>query len=360
MTEHELRQRLEQMTHDVPSLTHQAFTAVALSGKENEVMKKRIAVRTVFVTAVIILLTLTTAIAATICIRVQMNTKEIKNHLRTVMDGAEVRFDPLTDEYVVFKTYRPMWVPEGYELTHVGEVRYGAQVLSYSADGKDAQLTLYTCRSNAGINRKGQGLDIKEVVSEERVMVGSAEAVLYTVPSGGRCLAWVDAEAGFGFFLTVQDTAVDLLRIAESVVPDPELASTERHTELALQLMGNYGITALPAGYSEAERSGWYSEFEKTTADMYIWYLNQETNDVIELEYSNARYWDADAELFAAWVDDFEEKVELVTVNGMNGIVRGNEIIWHDRNARVEFTIKAKHRSVDELLRLAESVSCVE
>ena len=323
-------------------------------------MNRRITIRMAFVTAVIILLTLTTtAIAATICIRVQMNTKEIKNPLRSVMDGAEVRFDPLTDEYVAFKTYRPMWVPEGYELTYVGEVQYGAQVLSYSADGKDAQLTLYTCRSNAGINSKGQGLDIKEVVSEERVMVGSAEAVLYKVPSGGRCLAWVDAEAGFGFFLTIHDTAVDLLQIAESVVPDPQLVPTEHDTELALQLFGDYRLTALPTGYSEVERGGWFDEPE-AMGEVYTWYLNAKTNDVIELEFTNNGFWDADNDEIAAYYEESYEDAVIVTVNGMPGMVRGNKLIWQDRNAKLMFTIKAMNMSASDLVGLAESVSRFE
>lgn len=360
MTENELRQRLEQMTNDVPSTTHQAFAAAALSGKEKEVMTKRITIRMVFVTAVIILLTITTAIAATMYMRIQLNTKEHKN-LRLVYhwDGAEVRFEPLTDEYVVFQSYRPKWVPEGYKLTHVSEMQYGTQLLMYDADEEHAALTLMVFRSNAGMDRKGSGMNISEVVSEEKVSVGSAEATLYTTPDYGRCLAWVDDEAGFGFFMTVGDPSVDLLRIAESVVPDPDLVPTEHDTELALQLFGDYHLTALPVGYSEVERGGWFNESE-ARGEVYTWYLNAETNDIIELEFTNNGFWDADNDVTAAYYEESYEGAVIVRVNGMTGMVHGNKLIWQDRNARLMFTIKAKGMSVSDLVCLAESVSRFE
>lgn len=350
MTEKELRQRLEQMTNDVPSSTLQAFAAAALSGKENGIMKKRFTISTAFVTAVIILLTITTAIATTLHLRIQMNTGEIKDNLRLVRNGAEIRFDPLTDEYVTFKSYRPLWVPEGYELTYVSEVKYGTQLLSYTAAEKNDALTLYVCRSNAGIHRNGMGINITEVLGEEKTNVGSADAVLYTTPNGGCCLAWANQEDGFGFIMT-SDSSVDVLRIAESVAPDPELVSTKHDSELALQLIGDYRITALPTGYTEAERGGSYRESDLKEAQVYIWYLNEETNDVIEFEYNNAGFCEADD--LASYYDN----AVPVTVKGMNGMILEDKIIWHDKNSRLMFAVTAKDMSASDLVCLAESAA---
>ena len=176
-------------------------------------------------------------------------------------------------------------------------------------------------------------------------------------PNNGRCLAWVDVEAGFGFFMTVVDPSVDLLRIAESVAPDTDLVPTEHDTKLALQSFGDYHLTALPTGYSEVERGSWFTE---SRGEVYTWYLNTKTNDVIELVFTNNGFWDADNDVIAAYYEESYEDAVIGTVNGMTGMVRGSKIIWQDRNARLMFTIKAKGMSVSELVSLAESVSSID
>ena len=48
MTENELQNRLMQLTNVIPEATHQVYTAAALSGKREVVMKKKISAVLVF------------------------------------------------------------------------------------------------------------------------------------------------------------------------------------------------------------------------------------------------------------------------------------------------------------------------
>lgn len=65
MTEQELRNRLEQMTHSIPEETHRAFVTAAVPGKEEIIMKKKISFGMVFA-IVLIVLTLTACAAGII------------------------------------------------------------------------------------------------------------------------------------------------------------------------------------------------------------------------------------------------------------------------------------------------------
>ena len=65
MTEQELRNHLEQMTHSIPDETHRAFVTAAVPGKEEIIMKKKISFGMVFA-IVLIVLTLTACAAGII------------------------------------------------------------------------------------------------------------------------------------------------------------------------------------------------------------------------------------------------------------------------------------------------------
>ena len=321
--------------------------AVLSAIDKEEPKVKKVTFRTILIAALMAAMMMTVAYAV-IAPRMQMDTKVHKNGLALTRDGTEIFFKPLTDEYVAFQSYRPMWIPDGYELTYVSETQYGVQLLIYRNDVQDTALSLYVVRSNAGTHRNGQSIIISEITDEKTVSVGKSEALLYTTPDNGHYLAWGDQEAGYGFFISAADPSIDVLRIAESVAQDPDLIPTEHDYELAHQLLGDYRLTALPDGYSEAERGSWFHESE---AKVYIWYLNPETNDVIEFEYTNNGFCEDENSIY-----EYDDAVP-VTIGDMYGIVRNNAVTCYDRNTRLVFTVRANNMDVTNLLQLVESVS---
>lgn len=309
---------------------------------------KKISFRTVLIAAMLVVMLATVAYAAANA-KIQLSAKEYKPGLMNASSGVEVRFKPATNEYVAFKSYRPMWLPDGYALSYVGSVQYGEQVLMYGANGNNTAMNFYVVRSNAGIHQGGQGLVIHDVLHEEHVSVGQAQGILYDTPNDVRYLAWTDEEAGFGFFLMTADPTVDLIRVAESVQPDADLTPTWDETLLAMQALGDYRITVPPEGYSEAEHGGYYfTEGNDSCADVYRWYLNAEKNDIIHFEYWNGYSCVAEA--------DRHENSESAAVNGLQGWLDSGSITWIDPSAGLIFTIEASGASAEQLLQMAESV----
>lgn len=58
-------------------------------------------------------------------------------------------------------------------------------------------------------------------------------------------LLWTDEDRGVGFMLLTGDTELDLIRVAESVRPDPDLKPTnEDRYQLALEELGDYHLNS--------------------------------------------------------------------------------------------------------------------
>ena len=152
------------------------------------------------------------------------------------------------------------------------------------------------------------------------------------------------------------------MHVAESVRPDSALQPTNAdRARLALEELGDYRITGLPANYPETEFTAspkedggdWY-------AYVYRWYIDAKQNDVVLLEY----------ESFLLNGDKDEPQVEetpeiilamygggdTATVQGMQAVVTDGKIVWVDWEQKVVFQISAENFSREQLQQLADSV----
>ena len=190
--------------------------------------------------------------------------------------------------------------------------------------------------------------------------VGGHEGILYTC-ANSRFLLWTDEEQGIGYDLDTDDLSVDLLIIAESVAEQesPLVPTRAEFTEQALAELGDFAISELPEGYTEAgvsgaptsEGGGWYGYVIRR-------YENRETNGAISLNYETYRLADgkentAENVLALSGFDGSE-----VEVNGLPGLISadGTRIAWVDTERSMTFHIHSEAVTGEELYALANSV----
>ena len=148
-------------------------------------------------------------------------------------------------------------------------------------------------------------------------------------------------------------TDIDLLRVAQSVQPDPELKPTDADRfQLALEELGDYQITGLPDNYPETEfiaypredGGGWYAYVKR-------WYIDVQQNDTIFFQYETFSLADgttAEAAGIPAQGPD--------TVQGMPAAVSDDQIVWVDWENQVVFQISHDGLGAEQLQKLADSV----
>ena len=255
------------------------------------------------------------------------------------------------------QSYRPTWVPDGYRLRFVGPKAFGNQTLHYEADGNPSALVLEVTRGTEGAN-----MVLEDVAKEEAVTVIGLPGTLLTSTSGERVLIWTDEEKGVGFLLITEDTGLDLMHVAESVRPDSALQPTNAdRARLALEELGDYRITGLPANYPETEFTAspkedggdWY-------AYVYRWYIDAKQNDVVLLEYESFLL---NGDKDEPQVEETPETIlamygggDTATVHGMQAVVTDGKIVWVDWEQKVVFQISAENFSREQLQQLADSV----
>ena len=332
--------------------------------KEEHSMKKHVKIRRLLIAAALVSLLGVTAFAVTSKIQLKI-TRYMQNTGETVEPNgstsyeAEIRFQSNAEEYEGLQSYRPTWVPEGYQLRFVGDKAYGHQILQYATASDD-------CALDMEVTRGGQGHEIiiENVSKEESVSVGNLPGRLYTATSGLRVLTWVDEEKGIGFMLRAKDADVDLMRVAESVQPDPELEPTNADRyRMALEELGDYQITGLPENYPETEFTaspledggGWYAYVRR-------WYIDAKQNDTVYLMYETFLL-DTEGDERREPVENIPETVlamngggEPTTVQGMPAAIADGQIVWVDWDKQVVFMIAADSMDASQLQTLADSV----
>lgn len=179
----------------------------------------------------------------------------------------------------------------------------------------------------------------------------------------GNSLLWTDEELGFAYDLHVTGD-VDLIALAQSVAPGPELPITNNDfTTKALEQLGDYSITVLPDNMVEDGLTGaplegeddWYSYVRR-------WYYDKTNNDQVYFTYETyLTDCTTEEEVLRLFVSGMTEP-EFVTINGYPGITMqdGNRayVAWMDGDAKkgVSFQMFSEQFTVDELLKMAESV----
>ena len=253
--------------------------------------------------------------------------------------------------YVGWEPVYPQNVPEGYTISFVSDPAYGKQDIDYrNAAGDSLSYTLYFRIGQWGRQFDGMG-------QPEQVDINGQ--IGYRI---GNTLIWTDEARGFGFAL-YSSAEIDLIAIAKSVAPGPELTPTDADkTGKALEQLGDYQITALPKGMVEdgltgrplEDGDGWYSYVRR-------WYFNKKTNQELFFAYESY-VSDASSVEEVIQMDIGDTSAEFRTILGCTGAVAqvGNDVkvVWIQGNEAkgVSFILISPDYSVEELLKIAESV----
>lgn len=261
----------------------------------------------------------------------------------------ELEQEPST--YVGWEPVYPQSVPEGYTIRFVSDPAYGEQSIDYSNDAGDSlSYTLYFRLGQWGRQFDGMG-------QPEQVDINGQTG--YRI---GNTLIWTDEARGFGFSLR-SNAEIDLIAIAKSVAPGPELTPTDANkTEKVLEQLGDYQITELPKGMVEDGLTGrpledggdWYSYVRR-------WYFNKKTNQELYFTYESY-VSDAASVEEVIQMDIGDTPAEFRTILGCTGAVAqvGNDakVVWIQGNEAkgVSFMLISPDYSVEELLTIAEGV----
>lgn len=261
----------------------------------------------------------------------------------------ELEQEPST--YVGWEPVYPQKVPEGYAIRFVSDPAYGEQSIDYSNDvGDSLSYILYFRLGQWGRQFDGMG-------QPEQVDINGQTG--YRI---GNTLIWTDEARGFGF--TLRSSAdIDLIAVAKSVAPGPELTPTDADkTEKALEQLGDYQIAELPKGMVEdgltgrplEDGGGWYSYVRR-------WYFNKKTNQELYFTYESY-VSDAASVEEVIQMDIGDTPAEFRTILGCTGAAAqvGNDakVVWVQGSEAkgVSFMLISPDYSVEELLKIAESV----
>lgn len=262
----------------------------------------------------------------------------------------ELEQEPTT--FLQWQSVYPQNIPDGYELETVGDRAYGQQTIVWkNIEGDLITYTLYFRLGQHGREFDGSG---------------QPEVVRINGNTGyrtGNSLLWTDEQLGFAYDLYVTGD-VDLIALAQSVLPGPELQVTNDKTAAALQQLGDYQITSLPdnmvedglSGCPMEDGGGWYSYVRR-------WYYDTTNNDQVYFTYeSYLADGSAVEDKLNTLVSGLTGEPELVTINGNPGIclqdVDTAQVAWviGDANKDVSFQLFSEQFTADELLKMAESV----
>lgn len=157
---------------------------------------------------------------------------------------------------------------------------------------------------------------------------------------------------------------MDLIALAESVAPGPELPlSNNDWTIKALEQLGDYRITDLPKNMIEDGLSGsplededdWYSYVRR-------WYYDKTNNNQVYFTYETySTDCNTEQEVLQLFVPVFTEP-EFSYIQGYPAITLQYEhrahVAWMigDVNKGVSFQLYSEQFTVEELIKMAESV----
>lgn len=340
-------------------------------------MHKKTSVRKIWLIAAVValmLLLMGSAIAALVKMDVE-DTKVIMEKEEVVegevviqekiYEGEKVTFDEVRDEFVELGNFYPQQIPAGYELTFVssGTPMQNREIRYENGTGGMIRFDLY-------LGDPASYVEVYEIENKTEVDVNGLPGILYQQKGDTRTLVWADEDHGYGFVLRVNDPAVDILTVAESVAEGEALKPTHsEETKKALEELGDFSPQYLPEGYEELEVQGWPLMEDSWYSYVRKWYINKAENHTIYFEYETYKiatedgYTD-DAKTAASfyipgYISRREEIVaEDVEVNGMVGIQSGNHIAWADEVTHQAFHLYSEDVSGEELLKVAQSIVC--
>lgn len=290
---------------------------------------------------------------------VKVNTGDGETH-----EGEKVNFGEVHDVFIELGSYYPQEIPEGYTMTFVSE---GAPLQNQNIDyenesGNYISYWIY-------IGDPASNVEIYDIVSKTDIDVNGQNGILYEQEDGCRALVWINEGQGYGFALRTDDTAVDLLAMAESTAEGEPLVPTRSESTIkAVEELGDYFPTYLPEGYVEQgtmgspleDGSGWYSYVRK-------WFVNKDENAQIYFECETYRIVTEDGytddakticSFFIPGCNILKGEIvgEEVEINGMYGLAAENDIAWANPETHVVYHLYSKDVTGEELLKVAQSM----
>lgn len=217
----------------------------------------------------------------------------------------------------------PQKLPEGYVCTDVSPVSGAVQSVSYRKDTGDSInycISLFTDMSDIS------NPPYSSIKREERTVWGKP-AKLITIGSQQRILCWHNEQEGFYARLDTEDESVDLVAIAESVMPGEKL-------EVSSNYLGpDYTIEMRQA---QAKYFGWGSIYPQEIPEGYsLSFVSDPSYGEQAIHYENAA-GDVLIYIFyyrlGEWGRAFEGmgQPEQVDINGNIGYLTESGLIWTD------------------------------
>ena len=308
----------------------------------------------------------TVLMGSAIAALVTMKTEDVKVHTQSgeTHEGEKVQFEEVHDVFIELGSWYPQEIPEGYTISFVSDgAPYQNQNIIYKNDaGDEIWYWIY-------IADPASDAEIYDILSKNEVEINGQDGILYEQAGDYRTLVWINEDQGFGFKLSTDDTAVDLIAMAESTSEGETLTpSRSEETKQAIAELGDFSPTYLPEGFEEqgvqasplSAGGDWYSYVRK-------WYVNKEENTQIYFEYetyvidTESGYTD-DARtvcsFFIPGCDVLKNEIvgEEVEINGMYGLAIGNHIAWADPETHVVYHLTSEDVIGEELLKVAQSI----
>ena len=280
-----------------------------------------------------------------------------------VYEGEKITFEEVHDTFVELGNYYPQQIPAGYALTFVssGTPLQNREIRYENSSGGMIRFDLY-------LGDPASSVELYEIEEKTELTVNGLPGILYQQSGDRRALVWADEEHGYGFALRVNDPAVDILCVAESVAEGEALKPTHsEETKKALEELGDFSPQYLPAGYEELEVQGWPLMEDSWYSYVRKWYINKEENNTIYFEYETYKIVTEDgytdnaktaASFFIPGYASRREEIvaEDVVVSGMVGIQSDNHIAWADETTHQVFHLYSEDVSGEELLKVAQSI----
>lgn len=331
--------------------------------------------RTLLIAAVVAMLLIGTALAATLS-RIQLvketQTVQYEESGETSQELI-LGFSASDDAPIHLGVWEIGTVPSEYELA----ARDYMLTDNWATGGErweNAQGDSIGIEYQAADQNSGQiALDTHSIAEEVEVTVSGNPGTLYRKMNGQQLLLWTNEERGIGYILNAP-ADVEILAVAESVRETGKTPEISEETTASIEQLGDWTIGAVPTGYNlyfSYGRPGDFAYVYRTyeNAGHYKLHLDYEAavyTDDIDDCVGNYRELANMAEMYGNSNED-GIRVEKYTIServvqGMDARLVEYEdgtpvkLMWMDSEHELVFSLSADTLGSDELIAMAESV----
>ncbi len=273
---------------------------------------------------------------------------DLKAMAESVDFGEELPLSLLCKQGEIWNIWYPRQIPEGYACTDVAPCGNGGQEIRYTCEESGSVISYHVSLITDLSAISDPPRD--SCVWEELTVTGQP-ARMMTTSSGLRLLFWENEQEGFNAMLSVEDDAVDIVAMAESVAPGEPLEVTSNY------LGPDYTIELEQDASSYA---GWEPVYPQSVPEGYeITFVAEPAYGEQSIDYENAAGDTLTYTLYfrlSQWGRQFDGmgQPEQVKINGNVGYRSRGELIWTDEAKGFGFSLRASG-DID-LITVAESV----